>query len=182
MLGSLGGLLLFFAITRLLFGGSVAWSLGLVGTSVGLLGAWALSPAWLVRPAAALHRVLTVVGDVVSHVLFTVIYVVVVWPYAAITRRLGLVEPAEEPWPPPAGTSGWRPVDPEQGARTARRSRGSGVLVRLAASIGGAVVLLRFVWRRAAVVFPIAALLVVLGILALFGSATGLGPLVYSLF
>lgn len=182
MLGTLGALLLFVALARLWLGGS-AIALGVtLATSAVLLGAWAASPSWLVGPAAWVHRALESLGAAVGAVVLTLVYVSVVWPYAALVRRLGLVEPPHEAWPPPKGTSAWRPVDWSPEGNLPRRARPGRLLARSAVALDGVLALFGLLGRRAIVVLPIAALLLAIALLALFGSATGLGPLVYTLF
>lgn len=138
------------------------------------LVAWALAPL-----AAALRRV----GEHLARALLTVLYLVLVWPYAAVLRALKVLEPPVPPWPPPAHASGWLPVRDAASAGPRQRLRPAALWARAAVRAGDGVALLAWFWSRPTLfLLPIVLLALVLAALALFGSATGLGPLVYTFF
>ncbi len=134
--------------------------------------------AWLARP---LHWGLTAAGNLVSGTLLSLLYLALVWPYSALLVRLGRLESAQEPWPPPAASTGWLPVSTT--AAEARRTRPGSALAGLTVRLGAAAALLRYLRDRpTAFLVPLVLLLLALGLFALLGNATGLGPLIYTLF
>ena len=138
-------------------------------------------PRGAVRLARPLHLVVTAVGELMSTVLLSALYFALVWPYAALLRRLGRLAPAREPWPPAAGSSGWEAVSTS--VAESRRARPGRLAAGLTVRMGGAVALLRYLRDRpTAYLVPLLLLLIVLGLVALFGNTTGLGPLIYTLF
>src|SRR5690349_14306716 len=72
--GALAGVCFLLGFLRILSGSSLRivvwlWVIGLC-----MLVVWAVAPKWFLRPALAVHWVLQRVGDVVSGVILTVIY------------------------------------------------------------------------------------------------------------
>lgn len=138
----------------------------------------AVAPRLLAGPALALARTLAAVGNVVSNAALTALYFSLVLPYALVLRAFGRIAPPDEPWPPPE-VSGWSTVDdnPQR-----RRAAGS-LLAGLAVRAGGAAALVSYLWRRPSFfLVPLVLLVLLLSALVLFGSTTGLGPLIYTLF
>ncbi len=135
------------------------------------------APRALAPPARALHRALDAVGGAVSTAALTAAYLALVVPYALALRALGRVAPPDEPWPPEG--SGWSPLD-----AAPRRGRAAGsLLAGLAVRAGGAAALVAFLWRRPSFFLaPLVVLLLLLSGAVFLGSATGLGPLIYTMF
>lgn len=147
--------------------------------SAALLTARWLAPGALGRALAPVSRALLRAGDVVGAATLSVAFVLVVWPYASLHRALRRLPDAHEPWPP-GDESGW--VSVESGAR-ARTARPGSWLAQLAVRAGSARAVLGYLADRpSAYLVPLLVLLFALGVLALLGDATGLGPLIYTLF
>lgn len=150
--------------------------------AAGALGAAVLllrlaAPSVLAGPARLLDRVLSALGGAVSTAALTATYLALVVPYALALRALGRVAPPDEPWPPES--SGWTAFD-----AAPRRHRAAGALLAgLAVRAGAAAALVAFLWRRPSFfLVPLVLLILLLSAVALLGSATGLGPLIYTMF
>lgn len=174
------------AALLILLGGANAFSQGRHGAWVAAAGGVIVvlrlvAPRSLLPVALPFSRAMDLVGRMIGTALLTVFYVVLVWPYALLLRRLGTVEPPVEPWPP-IRESGWTDLDthvPEQ----ARAALPGGLFARAALRVGDAVALLRFFRSRPSwYLIPLLLILLVLGGLVLAGKALGLGPFVYTLF
>lgn len=136
-----------------------------------------LAPRALSRPARGLHRALDVLGGAVSTAALTAAYFALVVPYARLLRALGRVPPPDEPWPPEG--SAWTPLDDAPRRHRAAGSR----LASLAVRAGGAAALVGFLWRRPSFfLVPLVVLVLLLSAVVFLGSATGLGPLIYTMF
>lgn len=136
---------------------------------------WALGPAW---------RGLEWLGARLGDAILAAVYVVLVWPYARLLMLLGVLAPPEsETWPPPPDGR-WHAVETagQQGQR-GRLSRPGAGLARIAVVLGSAIALLQWLGARPAwFLAPVVLLLAALAMLTLLGHATGLGPLIYTLF
>ena len=153
--------------------------LGLLAAGVAALLLAVGAPRLVLPVARPLHRALVAVGDALSTVALSALYLAVVVPLALVLRAAGRLPPSEEPWPPPDQT-GWTPWED---ASSGRRASGAGVLAGVAARAASAFALLRFLHARpTAYLVPLVALLLLLGAVVLLGQSTGLGPLVYTLF
>lgn len=159
-----------------------ALALAAVGALIVL--ARALFPRAILPLARRLFRALTAFGEAVGTVILTAIYLLLVWPYQRILRLLGALDPPDEPWPPPEGASGWVPLG-WGAASPAQRGRAmpGSIVAELLVRAGGAAALLGFLRQRPSFfLVPLVALLLLLGGVVLLGGATGLGPLIYTLF
>lgn len=156
---------------------AAVWLLaGIAGASI----CWLL-PRLVLPFGRPLYQALLVVGDLVSSVLLSALYLLIVWPWHGVLRLTGRIDPPEEPWPPPA-ESAWRSADAAS-SRVARRARPGSWAAALMMQSGAAVALLRFIYARPfAFVIPVLVLLLIFAAVILMGHSTGLGPLVYTLF
>ncbi len=75
--------------------------------------------------------------------------------------------------------SGWVALD-----ASSRRHRAAGsLLAGLAVRVGGAASLVGFLWRRPSFfLVPLVVIVLLLSAVVFLGSATGLGPLIYTMF
>jgi hypothetical protein len=157
-----------------------SWALTWLGSGTLVAVSCGLLPRMVLPLARPLYRVVLAVGDVVSSVVLSGIYLLVVWPWHGVLRLAGRLEAPEEPWPP-RGESAWRPV--EYSNRVARRARPGSWLAVFLTQAGAAVALLRFVYARPfAFIVPVLLLMLLFAALILLGHSTALGPLVYTLF
>lgn len=147
------------------------------GVGAAVLALRIAAPGVLARPARWLFALLDALGHAVSTALLTAVYLVAVVPYALALRAAGLLAPPDEPWPPDA--SGWTALD-----ASARRNRAAGsLLAGLAVRAGGAASLVGFLWRRPSFfLVPLVVIVLLLSAVVFLGSATGLGPLIYTMF
>jgi hypothetical protein len=151
---------------------------------VGLVFVGALLALRLVAPraAAAIDGGARRAGELVGAALLTILYVLVVAPYALALRVFGVVPGPDEPWPP-ATTSTWTPVEAGGGEDGRARALTGSVAATLMLRAGDAVALASYFARRPSLfLLPIVALVLALAAFVLVGNATGLGPLIYPLF
>jgi hypothetical protein len=148
------------------------------GLGLAMLLARLALPRGVAMPAVRLHQVLTVVGRGLSDAVLVVVYLGLLWPYRLLLVALGRMEAPGQDWPP---TLGWLPLDPQRG--WTRLSRTGSGLARLLARAGAGMALLQYFARRpSAALLPVVALLLLLAALLFLANATGLGPLIYTLF
>lgn len=154
-------------------------ALGTFALGAALLLARAVAPSILGRALDPVARVLLRVGEVLGTAALRAVFVLVIWPYAATLRALRRLPPADDPWPPPDET-GWVPSDD---AARARAARPGAWLAGLTVRAGSARAVLAYLADRpSAYLVPMVLILVALAAAALLGDATGLGPLLYTLF
>lgn len=147
------------------------------GVGAAVLALRIVAPGTLARPARWLFSLLDAVGHGVSTALLTAVYLAAVVPYALVLRAVGRVAPPDEPWPPQG--SGWTALD----ASTRRHRAAGSLLAGLAVRAGGAASLVGFLWRRPSFfLVPLVVIVLLLSAVVFFGSATGLGPLIYTMF
>lgn len=139
-----------------------------------------VAPDTTARLVAPVLLVLGRVGELVGTLLLTVAYALLVVPYAMVLRVLRVIESPSEPWPP-TSESGWSPLDERAGV--VRRGRGVSLAARLIVQVSDAALLVRFFASRPGwFLLPLVVFVLVLAGVVLFGNATGLGPLIYTLF
>lgn len=162
----------------LLRGERAPWRVAAAAVGAAALLLRLVAPRALAGPARALDRGLRALADVVSTAALTAAYLALLVPYARLLRALGRVPSSDEPWPPPE-TSGWTALD----AAPSRHRAAASVLARLVVRAGGAASLVAFLWRRPSYfLVPLVLLALALSAVIAFGSATGLGPLIYTMF
>lgn len=173
----LAALALALSTPALLGGRATPLHVAAAGIGAAVMVLRAVAPGALGRPARALFAVLDLLGNAVSTALLTGVYFAGVVPYALLLRAVGRVAPPDEPWPPEA--SGWTALD-----ATSRRHRAAGsLLAGLAVRVGGAASLVGFLWRRPSFfLVPLVVIVLLLSAVVFLGSATGLGPLIYTMF
>lgn len=136
-------------------------------------------PTIAARLVSPLDRAIGLVGEIVGTVMLTLLYVLLVVPYALFLRAVGRLASPREAFPPSG--SGWTPIG--DGARIQVRAASSGWLGRIIGDLRSAALFLHFLsGRPSAVLIPIVVVVLLFAAAVLVGEVTGLGPLVYSIF
>ena len=137
------------------------------GAGVVLVVMRVLIPRIVLPTARRLLGLLEALGEGIGTVVLTAIYLLLVWPYQRFLRLLGLLEPPEEPWPPPDGATGWVPLGWGSSVPVVRQRAVAGsLLARLLVRAGAALSLLAFLRRRPSFfLIPLVSLLLLLSLI-----------------